>query len=538
MKKGFKLLGFVAVTFLLFVAVAVVAFYHLIQVGELRRFLVSEIERKTDLKIQLGEADLELGWITGISFRDVALSVPESSQRVITAERVTARVALLPLLERKVVFYEIRFAKPIARMERDRNGNILLLDQLLNLPFLTEKAGTISVDLRAVGVENGEIDFHDQLAEGGSATTHLRAIDLELDRIRGQALRDFLRSLVKVGRQRPQGAALDFSLQSDIERDGKRTMLRAKGRMIFPDQKLGFANAWWDATVQLPGAPAAIVQRYLGSRMPIKSLSGSLTPRLHIEGNAAERVHVKGEVAFTGLAIEAPDFFGAALTPGDGMLNLDLEWSSGRLEIAQMALRSNELWLNARGDAQAGPNGETQIRLDLTAPALPIAIFRKYLPLRLPGMAQWGMYAAAIEEGEIQVERAGLNASLSSLGRIAQTGLDERVRIDAVLRNVRLKLNNQHYLPIRRVQGRVSLQNGVLAFKDMKAEYGQSRFSEIDGSYRLGAPDRGSVELQARGELDLAELGEQLKSGVLGSRTAKLASSVSEMGGKGKIDLA
>ena len=43
MKKVFKLFAFVAFTFLLFLTVAVTAFYHLVRVGEFRRFLVSEI---------------------------------------------------------------------------------------------------------------------------------------------------------------------------------------------------------------------------------------------------------------------------------------------------------------------------------------------------------------------------------------------------------------------------------------------------------------------------------------------------------------
>jgi len=100
MRKALKLIGFAAVTLVLFFFVASLAFYHLVRVGEFRRFLIEEIEKNTALKVELGEADLEIGWITGIVFRQVAVSEPDAARPAITAESITARVALTPLLLR------------------------------------------------------------------------------------------------------------------------------------------------------------------------------------------------------------------------------------------------------------------------------------------------------------------------------------------------------------------------------------------------------------------------------------------------------
>ena len=57
MRKTLKFFGVVLSTLVLFVIVAGLGFYHLIRGGELRRFLISEIEAKTEFKVQLGEAD-------------------------------------------------------------------------------------------------------------------------------------------------------------------------------------------------------------------------------------------------------------------------------------------------------------------------------------------------------------------------------------------------------------------------------------------------------------------------------------------------
>ena len=112
MEKLLKIGVFIGITAALFFFVCVLAFYHLVRVGEFRSFVIDEIEKNTALKVGLGAADIEIGWVTGIAFRDVAIAMPDSVTPEIAAERVTARVALLPLLQRQVIFYEIRLQRP------------------------------------------------------------------------------------------------------------------------------------------------------------------------------------------------------------------------------------------------------------------------------------------------------------------------------------------------------------------------------------------------------------------------------------------
>ena len=127
MRKALKLLGFLSATLVLFFVVASLAFYHLVRIGEVRRFLVDEIEKQTELKIDLGGADLEIGWITGVVFRNVSVRERDESSPALTAERVTARVALRPLLRRQIIFYEIHLTRPTAHLVRDSAGHIISL---------------------------------------------------------------------------------------------------------------------------------------------------------------------------------------------------------------------------------------------------------------------------------------------------------------------------------------------------------------------------------------------------------------------------
>jgi len=542
MRKALKLFTFVAFTFLLFLVVAATAFYHLIRVGEFRRFLVSEIEQNTELKVRLGEADLEIGRILGIGFRDVAISEPDGTQPAITAERITARVALLPLLQRRIIFYEILLQKPTAHMARDKEGTVPLLDRLFNLPLLKRNETQFGIDLRALKIVGGAVDFQDHFIEGPPATTRLRDVELKLERMRGQALREFFQRLVRGRPKQPQGPALEFDLNTSVERDGQETHLHAVGTMVFPSDKLEFQKAWWNVKTQVTAMPVPMLQAFAGARLPLKSVNGSLDSRLQMEGNPNERLHLQGELAFKGLAVDAPEIFSVPLHPGAGRLDMDVNWQPQQWEISRLELRSNEVTFALRGGLRQTPNHENHLQLNMTAASLPVATIKKYLPTELLAWPPLASVAAALREGELELNKAGVNATLAELSRMAKTGFDERVWFDGELHNVGLNLTGG-YLPVRKVQGRITLERGLLLFRNLNGDYGQSHFTDIDGSYRLSEAGRDALQFRVRGEMDLTELHEQLKQGILSAQLAKMASSIQEVGirevgGKGKLDVA
>jgi hypothetical protein len=534
MKRALKFLGVLAATVLLFVVVALLAFYHLIQIGDLRRFLIKTIEEKTQLKVELGEADLQIGWISGVAFRDVALSTPGSPEPAITAAKITARVALMPLLSREVIIYQIGLHQPAVRLDKDPEGKIPLLDRLLNVPFLRQTGDDIRLDLRAVHVTEGNLSFWDQARDLGSPTTQLRNISLELERIRGQALRSWVESLVRPERQRPQGPALRFSLKSDVERHGKSTTLLAGGKLMFPEESLTWRSAWWDATVQLSEAPAAMLQEAAGG-VPFTSIDGVLSPRLRIEGSPAQRLRIKGEAAFAQVTFEAPELFIAPVTPGDGKIDFDFDWDARHLRIAHLALLSKEISLHGRGEVRMGT--ETQFRFEVSTPALPVAVLRKYLPLKFLDGTPWKTYATSLHDGEIQIKTAGVSATLTELRHMASAGIDERVWCELELRNVSTNGTAEGYSPMRAVHGWLSLAKGVVHVKDLKGNYGQWRLADVDGHYRAASPGKGSFHLHVRGETDLSQLQEPLKSRLPAASGSKIAPLMSEMGGRSKIDL-
>ena len=292
-----------------------------------------------------------MGRILGIGFSDFALSEPDVPRPAITAQRITARVALMPLFERKLILYGVRLHKPTARLVRDKEGRIPLLEKLLNLPFLTQEATQFGLDLRSIGIRDGEVDFEDQQTEKAQRTIRFRDIDLDVQRIRDQRLLDFVKQLANLKQSEPQGAALDFNLKSEVGTDKDKTTLRTRGRMVFPKETLGFHKTWWNADIQLDNLSAVLLRQYVGAQWPVKSLTGIFASRFHIQGSPTDQMHLRGALSFKQLAIDAPDLFTAPLSPADGQAQFDVDWKPQRLSIALFDFRSKELKLTVKGES-------------------------------------------------------------------------------------------------------------------------------------------------------------------------------------------
>jgi uncharacterized protein involved in outer membrane biogenesis len=537
MKKAFKSLAFVFFIGVLLAVALSLAFYRLVRVGEFRRFVVTEVEQQTQLKVQLGEAHLEIGRIVGIAFHDVALTDPDATQPAITAERVTARVALLPLLERKLVFYEIRLQKPVARLTRDQDGRIPLLDKILNLQFLTRHGASFSLDLRSIRLTGAQIDFTTELNSGTQSTVRLSGAEAEIGRIRGEPLRTFIRDAMKWQRTESRGIGLNFQLDTAVEKDGVKGHLSAHGKMLFAAEAVEFHNAWWDGDLRLVDIPTGVLQQFAGGDLGIGSMTGHLAQRLHITGTPTRRLRISGNLEFRRLAIEAPTLFKQPVLLGDGHTEFAVDWSPERVELTRVFFRTNETKFSLEGEVRELNGNDPYYRLNLSGLSIPVGRLREIVPLQALASPQVERWATLFSEGELQLVKGGLNARSSQIRRMVNSGISERLWFEAEIRNAAGRLALETALPLTDVQARLTLERGVLSVRNLKARYGQSRISDLDAKIKDFAAGPGDLEVQARGEADLGELQQQLKQEVFPAQINKFADSVRQLSGRARIDL-
>ena len=330
---------------------------------------------------------------------------------------------------------------------------------------------------------------------------------------------------------------MDFNLKTEVGTDKDKTTLRARGSMAFPKETLGFHKTWWNADIQLDNLSAVLLRQYVGAQWPVQSLTGIFASRFHVQGTPTDQMHLRGALSFTQLAIDAPDLFTAPLSPADGQAQFDVDWKPQRLSIALFDVSSKELKLTVKGESRQTGANHAHVQLNVSSPWLPLVGLRKYLPLKIAAAPPLENFVGGLQEGELQIKKLAINGTLDELQNVAQSAAKGLVSFDLELRNVGLKPNADGYLPVQGLQGKIRLEKGKFTFTDLNANYGQSRLTGGEGTYQLAPGAQGNIDIRAVGEVDLAELREQMRLGVLPSQVTKLSSSLGELAGKGRVQL-
>lgn len=520
----------------LFFIVASLAFYHLVRIGEVRRFFIDAIEKQTDLKIQLGGADLEVGWITGIVFRDVAVTEPNEAVPALTAERVIARVALRPLLRRQVIFYELHLTRPAAHLVRDRTGRIPLLEKLLNLPLFKQASSEFTFDLRSLVVDGGNFEWR-EASSRGERLWQLIDGRIQVERVRGQQLRQYFHSFLKTGQQDFPGLGLRFDVTTFVLNGGAKMNVRSRGYVVLPRENLDIRQARWNADLDVVDVPADVVKDLLAPGAPVRTISGHVAERLHIEGDPLQQVRVRGDVQFKQLSIDAPAIFASTLERSDGRISFDLERSPDFWRLQRVDFLTPALRFSAQGEISGARGSNPRVRLNLSALPASVSVLRSYLPLKLMGSAWVEGLTAAIESGQFEIKKAVVDATLSELGEIARGIVPKGLSIESELRDLSAKLPVDNVLALRTVTGQIRLANGVLALQSFRGVYGDSRFTSLDGTYDLSPGSGGKLEVYTRADVNLGELKNQLTGQELSPELARFLASLEELGGRSRIAL-
>jgi len=483
MKKIFKIVAFFGAGLLLLLAVALTAFYHLIQVGEFRRFVVSEFEQNTGFQVEVGEAEVQMGRVVGVSFHDFALREPQHGTPIITAPKIVIRVALLPLLERKLVFYGVQLYQPRLQIARDERGKTPWLDTLVAASLERQQDAQFSIDLREVKIEKGDFTFTANPASQGAATTRFREIDLRLQRMRTKGLLGLALRLKSPGWTRPQ-EGIQFKLKTVVERSGLQADFVASGRALFPETPLDIRKAWIEADLESETLPAALLWEYYDRPLADAAPRGSLAYRARWEGSLSEGAHLKGGVRFAGLEADAPKVFPSALRLGDGQIDLALDWKPRQIRIQRADLRSENLSFGLHGSLDSLDGRDPEVNLHLTTPFLSLAAARYFVPTKLFNSPRLENLLVAIRQGEIKFPRADLSGRLSELRRLFEPGQERLVSLEAQVKDAGGDFGSDHSLPLRGLTGQLVLEKGVLRYKNFKGMVGQSRLTEISGTQR------------------------------------------------------
>src|SRR5882672_5753270 len=334
----------------------------------------------TGRSVAIGPMRLHVFPVPGITADGFTLGEDPAfgTEPFLKADRIDARIRLMPLLSSRLDVVSFDVDKPVARLRRDAKGR-------WNLVSLMERAGSkaasqsgaapsgagFAILIERFRLIDGRLDVADAAILPG--TTH---------RIEGREIQLTLSDLSTTS---PMGIDLSLGLTGP----GKGALV---GRLGPPPQAKG--GGWpIDARVTLSHFIGGAAAPYLATYTGLRLAGGSLDLDATLKGTAPESLDVQGRVALNALEIVPPGGTGRKAAPLDGSVAIDGMFTpqETRLRKAEIRLGSAAIALSgALTDLHGKPRAELRVvaasvALKDVAPILPL--FGPPIP---PGLAMKG----------------------------------------------------------------------------------------------------------------------------------------------------
>ncbi len=520
MRKFFKFISLLAAGVIFLAVLILITLHHLVEVGEFRRILIREVENRTRFKVNAGKAEYHVGEVVGISVHDFALSDPKKVQPILVSERVVFQISVLPLLWRKVVIDGILFYNPHIRFN-PRSGRSPRLFDLMVALFGS------NININKVGINNGQVVFREPREDGGVATTYFRDMDLEIRHIEPGDISPFGTG--------PGVSALGYSINTTLEKEGRRAGLASEGEVVFPDRSFEFPHAWLDVRVAVESLPARLLPDFFARLLPVKGLKGVLSSSVRWQGILSENLHIEGDLDFSKLNVTFPGSTMKTLALGDGRIELNLGVLPDEIRFERLSYNSNDIELSAQGLMRSPMEKDPYVELSVGSSFVPVLTLWKYVPPNFKSSAV-GSWIKGVKEGELRLTDAHIKGRLSKVLDAFGPGFENRLAAQAEVRGLKWLPAGSRYLPVENLSGRLALDKGVLSYSRFQGNYGEVALNDIEGSYKIfstGDP----LEVRVRGATDIERLWKQLAANFLPDRLIKATGGVQDLSGQGKFNV-
>lgn len=334
----------------------------------------------TGRTVSVGTMSLHVFPVPGVTAAGFTLGEDAAfgTEPFLKAERISARVRLMPLFSKKLDVISFDIEKPVAHLHRDAKGR-------WNLVSLIERAGASQGPATAAAPAGGGIDIlieQFRLIDGTLDVSDAAIVPGTIHRIEGRAIQLTLSDLSTTSPMR-------IDLKLGLSGSGKGALAGTLG----PPPK-GEAGAWpIDARVTVTDFIGGAAAPYLANYTGLRLAGGSLDLDATLSGSAPQDLKVKGKVGLK--ALELVPFGGAGGKSArlNGSVTIDGAFTPDETRLTKAEVRLGGASVTLSG-ALTGLKGTPAADLHATAAKVALAdvapILSLFGPLLPPGLAMKG----------------------------------------------------------------------------------------------------------------------------------------------------
>lgn len=289
MKKKIIILAAVLISAAALAVAAAFIAARMIDLETYRADLIQAVKTELNRDVRYGKAELSLRLRPAFTFTDVVILEKDAQTAFITAERLSFKLKLLPLLTKKIILREITLENPRIALSREASGAFNVSD------LLDDKKQGLSFGASRLQIHNGVLHFTDHRIATEALKTSLERINLRLSRLE-------------------RGKAADFSLNATLVDAEKSGNIAFDGSIEIAKASEPLLNSRIDVAVKTKGLNAGSYWPYYSRQVPFRKLTGRLDIDARYSGTIRE-FESRGSITLQDLHFDYPPVFHAPLKP-------------------------------------------------------------------------------------------------------------------------------------------------------------------------------------------------------------------------------
>ena len=316
--------------------------------------ILTEVEKALNRRVLYDRGEFSLQFGPSFTFTKVIVKEKDGSTNFIAAERLTFKIALLPLLEKKLSFKGIVLDRPDIALSRDSKGVYSISD------LLETKKTDVSLQLKGIRLKKGIIRFRDMAISAAGVATTLEDVDLSVSNM-------------------TRGKECDVKLAAVLGGGNKKSSFSLAGTAKLAKKDKPLSETSLKAKIVAKSLDVAPFWPYYSSYVPFQKILGRFDMDSTFNGSFSSFTS-KGELRVAGLRFSYPQVFHAVLTPRDVHLHYAMELTKQDVSVKSLNLTIDGL--NVKGSCAVRDihSGDPRIVAQATTSQFRLEDFGKYIP--------------------------------------------------------------------------------------------------------------------------------------------------------------
>lgn len=468
MKLTFKLIYLVTVLAILILLGGGATFVlnKLLHLDSYKEDILAQVQQVLNRKVIYETGTFSFRLRPQFDFTHVTVKEKDGTATFIKTDRLSIKLALLPLLQRKLVLHDIGLEKPVIELSRDRAGVFNFSDILESK---VEQKAEIQVQIRGIHIKKGEIHFKDMAVTPRGIDTILKDTDLSINHF-------------------ARGKNCALKLAATVVQEGVPGLLTLSGSAKVAAKDKPLNDTSLSVAVSTKKLDASHFWPYYSRYVPFRQVLGLLDLESSFKGTLAEFTS-RGKARITGLRFDYPQVFHAILTPRE--LSFSYEMALNSRDITVKALNLDLDGLNVKGSCAIRDinSGDPRITAQAKTSSFNLDNFNRYIPYGIIYKDTADYIEQHIKGGIYRLDDGRLD------GRVSQiTHMERGDNYNVLFINGRVEKGLVSYGPenptFNSIKGTLEMRGKNFNLIKMSGNFGGSPFT-LDGNitdYPLDTP--------------------------------------------------